>query len=68
MENDIEDERGENDRAGVFHAAQQKPDAGFLLVLTVRGGQPVKDSLGFVQHNPHRLRKNQSNPNNSPAR
>ena len=68
VENDIEDERGEDGRAGVFHAAQQKPDAGFLLVLAVRSGQPVQDGMGFVQHNPHRRRKNQSSPNNNPAR
>ena len=60
MENNIEDERQEDDRANIFHAAQQELAARFFLVLAVRGGQPVQDGLRFVQHNPHRLRKNQS--------
>jgi hypothetical protein len=37
-------------------------------VLAVRDGEAVQDDLRFVQHNPHRLRRNQSNPKHNPAR
>jgi hypothetical protein len=38
------------------------------LVRSIRGSEPVQDSLCLVQHNPHRLRKNQSTPNSRPAK
>ena len=68
MEKDIDDECTENQGAPVFCTGQQEPDRRLFLVCAVRISKPFENGVCFVQHNPQRLRRNQSVPNSKPAR